>query len=83
MEKEGGFRNLDEGYQSRIASDCMKYLMGKSGGDICGLFDKLFFHPTKENGEIMKNVWLFLLEKNKGLIFYYSNLYFFFKQIIL
>jgi predicted nucleic acid-binding Zn ribbon protein len=75
MEREGTFRSLDEGYQSRIAKDCIEYLTMKSGGDLFGLFEKIFFHTRKQQGEMMKTIWSRLLEKSKSLILMYLSIF--------
>ena len=75
--KDSDFRKLDEGYQSRIASQCVSFLTDKSEGDLCGLFDKILFHTTKENGETMTHVWFYLLEKRAKVFFFFpSNVHF-------
>jgi hypothetical protein len=48
MKVERDFKNLYEGYQSRIITEYINYLIDKNGGDMCRPFDKLFFTPQKK-----------------------------------
>jgi hypothetical protein len=38
-----------------------EYFSLVSNGDLCDIFEKIFFHMKKENGEKMKNAFFFSL----------------------